>query len=250
MEHAQTSSRSGFGLIFWLIAALLIAGGAYWYFYLRPAPEEREALAQPSEEITEPTVAEPAATATPAEETTDEQASAPAPAPEPAPSEEQLALEWLRQNPKFQPQSVTLRQPREFTLKRNGLVRGSTVVPAGASAKVDSWDAETVTAGFAAEPRVLPHAATDFVAQAVAVYNREKDRPAPEAVSEPLAQESPLAIQPAPVEPGGDDGPRWRCANALGRPDGQDRTPQLSGIHLQVAAGGVQRGGLQRRHRR
>jgi endonuclease/exonuclease/phosphatase family metal-dependent hydrolase len=201
IEHAQTSSRSGFGLIFWLIAALLIAGGAYWYFYLRPAPEERESVAQPSEEITEPTVAKPSATATPAEETTDEQASAPTPAPEPVQSEEQLALEWLRQNPEFQPQSVTLRQPREFTLKRNGLVRGSTTVPAGASAKVDSWDAETVTAGFAAEPRVLPHDATDFIAQAVAVYTREKDRPAPETVSEPLAQESSPAIEPAPVEP-------------------------------------------------
>jgi endonuclease/exonuclease/phosphatase family metal-dependent hydrolase len=176
MEDAPTSSRSGFGLVFWLIAALLIAGGAYWYAYLRSTPEEPAAVAQPSEQITKPAVAEPtAATVAPVEEPVEEQASAAA--PEPVASEEQLALEWLRANPKFQPQTVKLLQPREFTLKRNGLVRGSTMMPAGASANVESWDAETVTAGFAAEPRVLPHAATDFVARVVAVYRQEKDRP-------------------------------------------------------------------------
>jgi hypothetical protein len=122
-------------------------------FNLRPAPEVPAAVAQPSEQIAEPTVAESAAAAEPVE---DEQASAASPTPEPAATEEELALEWLRENPNFQPQTVKLLQPREFTLKRNGLAHGSTMVPAGASAKVESWDDTTVTAAFAAEPRVLP----------------------------------------------------------------------------------------------
>jgi endonuclease/exonuclease/phosphatase family metal-dependent hydrolase len=198
MEDVPTSSRSGFALVFWLMAVLLLAGGAYWYFYLRPGPEEPAAVAQPSEEITEPTVAESTAAAAQVE---DEQASAASPTPEPVASEEELALEWLRENPNFQPQTVNLLQPREFTLKRNGLVHGSTMIPAGASAKVESWDDTTVTAAFAAEPRVLPQDVTDFVARAVAVYRQEKDRPAPAvAAAEPVPQEA-APIEPAPVEP-------------------------------------------------
>ena len=199
MEDVPTSSRSGFALVFWLMAVLLLAGGAYWYFYLRPAPEAPAAVAQPSEEITEP-----AAAAAPVEESVDEEAAAPT--PEPVATEEELALEWLRENPNFQPQTVKLLQPREFTLKRHGLVHGSTMIPAGASANVESWDDTTVTAAFAAEPRVLPQDVTDFVARAVAVYRQEKDRPAPAvAAAEPTPQEAlpsePPATEPAPVEP-------------------------------------------------
>ena len=198
MEDVPTSSRSGFALIFWLLAVLLIAGGAYWYFNLRPATGEPAAAAQPSEEITEPTIAEPTAAAAPVE---DEQAPAASPTPEPVATEEELALEWLRENPNFQPQTVKLLEPREFTLRRHGLVHGSTMVPAGASAKVESWDGTTVTAAFAAEPRVLPQDVTDFVARAVAVYRQEKDRPAPAvAAAEPVPQEA-APIESAPVEP-------------------------------------------------
>ena len=107
-------------------------------------------------------------------------------------------MEWLRENPNFQPQTVKLLQPREFTLRRHGLVHGSTMVPAGASAKVESWDDTTVTAAFAAEPRVLPQDVTDFVARAVAVYRQEKDRPRPVAAAEPAVEE-PAPIEPAPT---------------------------------------------------
>ncbi len=62
-----------------------------------------------------------------------EQASAPTSTPELVATEEELALEWLRENPKCQPQTVKLLQHREFTLKRNGLVRGSTTVAAAAA---------------------------------------------------------------------------------------------------------------------
>ncbi len=56
MDDVPTSSCSGFGLVFGLIAALLIAGGAYWYLDLRLAPEEPAAVAQPTEQIAEPRV--------------------------------------------------------------------------------------------------------------------------------------------------------------------------------------------------
>ena len=51
MDDVPTSSCYGFGLVFGLIAALLIAGGAYWYLDLRLAPEEPAAVAQPTEQI-------------------------------------------------------------------------------------------------------------------------------------------------------------------------------------------------------
>ena len=188
MEDVPTSSRSGFALIFWLLAVLLIAGGAYWYFNLRPATGEPASTA-------EPTIAEPSTAVAPVEV---EQVSSPTPTPEPVATEEELALEWLRENPNFQPQTVKLLQPREFTLRRHGLVHGSTMVPAGASAKVESWDDTTVTAAFAAEPRVLPQDVTDFVARAVAVYRQEKDRPRPVAAAEPAVEE-PAPIEPAPT---------------------------------------------------
>ena len=191
MEDVPTSSRSGFALIFWLLAVLLIAGGAYWYFNLRPATGEPAPTA-------EPTIAEPSTAVAPVEV---EQVSSPTPTPEPVATEEELALEWLRENPNFQPQTVKLLQPREFTLKRNGLVHGSTMIPAGASANVESWDDTTVTAAFAAEPRVLPQDVTDFVARVVAVYRQEKDRTAPAvAAAVPSTQEAP-SIEPAPLEP-------------------------------------------------
>ena len=56
MDDVPTSSCYGFGLVFGLIAALLIAGGAYWYLDLRLAPEEPAAVAQPTEQIAEPRV--------------------------------------------------------------------------------------------------------------------------------------------------------------------------------------------------
>ena len=56
MDDVPTSSCSGFRLVFGLIAALLIAGGAYWYLDLRLAPEEPAAVAQPTEQIAEPRV--------------------------------------------------------------------------------------------------------------------------------------------------------------------------------------------------
>ena len=56
MDDVPTSSCYGFGLVFGLIAALLIAGGAYWYLDLRFAPEEPAAVAQPPEQIAEPRV--------------------------------------------------------------------------------------------------------------------------------------------------------------------------------------------------
>jgi hypothetical protein len=169
LDDTMAPHHSGFGVVFWLIIALIIAGGACWYFFLRPWPEEVAAVEQPLEEIAEQTT-----TAAPVEEPVDEQASAPTPAPKPTASEEELALAWLRENPKLQPQTINLLQSRDFTLKRNGLVRGSTTMSAGASAKVEAWDDTTVTAGFAAEPRVLPHEATDFVARVVAVYRNDQ----------------------------------------------------------------------------
>ncbi len=73
-------------------------------------------------------------------------------------------------------------------------MRGSTVMPAGASAHVEAWDDKTVTADFAAEPRVLPLEATDFVARAIAVYQKEKDRPkAIEATPAPQKEEPEAA---------------------------------------------------------
>ena len=84
MEDVPASSRSGFALIF-------------------------------SEEITEPTIAEPSAAVVPVE---DKQASAPTPTPEPVATAEELALEWLRENPNFQPQIGGARDRSVFSLRR------------------------------------------------------------------------------------------------------------------------------------
>ena len=61
MEDVPTLSRSGFALIFWLLAVLLIAGGAYWYLNLRPAKGEPASTA-------EPTIAEPSTAVAPVED--------------------------------------------------------------------------------------------------------------------------------------------------------------------------------------
>jgi endonuclease/exonuclease/phosphatase family metal-dependent hydrolase len=197
VEQALKPARSGPGPLFYLIAALVIGGGLYWFLFHQQPPPERPAQVAPAEQeaAAEPTPALPAATATPleAEEATEETASAEPEAPA-APSDKDLALAWLKDNPQFTPRRVTLEEPREFILKRNGLVRGSTMVPAGASARVDAWDDKTVTAGFAAEPRVLPLEATDFVARAITVYQREKGRPKVlEAAPAPQEEESEAA---------------------------------------------------------
>ena len=84
MEDVPTSSRSGFALTF-------------------------------SEEITEPTIAEPKAAVV---EVEDGQTSAPTSTPEPVATEEELALEWLRKNPNFQPQIGGARDRSVFSLRR------------------------------------------------------------------------------------------------------------------------------------
>ena len=84
MEDVPTSSRSGFALTF-------------------------------SEEITEPTIAEPRAAVVAVE---DEQTSAPTSTPEPVATEEELALEWLRENPNFHPQIGGARDRSVFSLRR------------------------------------------------------------------------------------------------------------------------------------
>jgi hypothetical protein len=84
MEDVPTSSRSGFVLTF-------------------------------SEEITEPTIAELRAAIVAVE---DEQTSAPTSTPEPVATEEELALEWLRENPNFQPQIGGARDRSVFSLRR------------------------------------------------------------------------------------------------------------------------------------
>ena len=105
----------------------------------------------------------------------------PTPTPAPTPTEEESAIEWLRRNPTFAPQTVRLTEAREFPAVIDGRVRGKTKIPAGASAKLQSWDAYSVTADFAASARKLPRESTDFMQQTVAIYRREKDRiPPPE----------------------------------------------------------------------
>jgi len=84
MEDMPTSSSSGFALTF-------------------------------SEEITEPTIAEPKAAVV---EVEDGQTSAPTSTPEPVATEEELALEWLRKNPNFQPQIGGARDRSVFSLRR------------------------------------------------------------------------------------------------------------------------------------
>ena len=84
MEDVPTSSRSGFALTF-------------------------------SEEITEPTIAEPRAAIVAVE---DGQTSVPTSTPEPVATEEELALEWLQENPNFQPQIGGARDRSVFSLRR------------------------------------------------------------------------------------------------------------------------------------
>lgn len=137
----------------------------------------------------------PIPTPTPTPEPTSTPTPPPTPTPAPTPTEEETALEWLKRNPEFQPVTVILAEPREFPVIIEGRVRGNTKLPAGASAQVQTWDAETVTALFAAAPRQVPLGATDFLQRAVAVYRREKDR----VPAEPLVSDSTVA--PGSEEP-------------------------------------------------
>jgi hypothetical protein len=123
-------------------------------------------------------------------------APTPTPTPAPTPTEEEAALEWLKDNPGFQPDTVTLAEAREFPVVIEGTVRGQTKIPAGATATVQTWDAETVTALFAASPQSLPHGATDFIKRAVAVYRREKDRVPPPVAA--VADEEHAETEEAP----------------------------------------------------
>lgn len=109
------------------------------------------------------------------------------------PTEEETALEWLRQHPDLQPRTVKLLSARVFPVVIEGEVRGSTSIPAGASAKLQAWDEETVTADFAASPQRIPREATDFASQAVAVYRREKDRVVPAPAPAPAPAPSAAA---------------------------------------------------------
>ncbi len=109
----------------------------------------------------------------------------PTPAPEPTPTEEEAALDWLKSNPGYQPDTVMLVEAREFPVVIKDKVRGKTKLPAGAKAEVQTWDTETVTAMFAAAPQSLPHSATDFLKRAVAVYRKEKDRVPPPVTTAP-----------------------------------------------------------------
>ena len=99
MEDVPTSSRSGFALTF-------------------------------SEEITEPTIAEPRAAIVAVE---DEQTSAPTSTPEPVATEEELALEWLRENPNFQPQIGGARDRSVFSLRRTNQMPLSPANPTAVS---------------------------------------------------------------------------------------------------------------------
>lgn len=124
----------------------------------------------------------PTPTPTPTPSPTPTPTLTPTPTPGPTPTEEESAIEWLKQNPSFAPQTVKLTEPREFPILIDGSVRGRTKIPAGASGKVQSWDAESVTADFAAAVRKLPGDATDFMRQTLVIYRREKDHvPPPEA---------------------------------------------------------------------
>jgi hypothetical protein len=143
-----------------------------------------------------PSAPTPTPTPTPEPEPVPMPEATPPPAPEPTPTEEQAALEWLKNNPGFQPDTVVLAETREFPVVIEGLVRGKTKIPAGASAKVQAWDTQTVTALFAASPQPLPHGATDFLPRAVAVYRREKDRVPPPAVA--VAEEQRAEPEAAP----------------------------------------------------
>jgi hypothetical protein len=99
MEDVPTSSRSGFALTL-------------------------------SEEITEPTIAEPRAAIVAAE---DEQTSAPTSTPEPVATEEELALEWLRENPNFQPQIGGAGDRSVFSLRRTNQMPLSPANPTAVS---------------------------------------------------------------------------------------------------------------------
>ena len=101
MEDVPTSSRSGFALTF-------------------------------SEEITEPTIAEPRAAIVAVE---DEQTSAPTSTPEPVATEEELALEWLRENPNFQPQIGGARDRSVFSLRRTNHMPLSPANPTACAAQ-------------------------------------------------------------------------------------------------------------------
>ena len=99
MEDVPTSSRSGFALTL-------------------------------SEEITEPTIAEPRAAIVAVE---DEQTSAPTSTPEPVATEEELALEWLRENPNFQPQIGGAGDRSVFSLRRTNQMPLSPANPTAVS---------------------------------------------------------------------------------------------------------------------
>lgn len=176
-----------------------------------------------------PSAPTPTPTPTPEPEPVPTPEATPPPAPAPTPTEEQAALEWLKNNPGFQPDTVVLAETREFPVVIEGLVRGKTKIPEGATARVQAWDTETVTALFAASPQQLPHGATDFLPRAVAVYHREKDRVPPPAVAEeqraapeaapPVAAAEEidvLSVQlevPTGVGPKLSDRAAWRQAN-------------------------------------
>lgn len=174
----------------------------------------------------------PTATSTSTPTPTPEPAPTPTatPTPPPTPTEEVTALDWLRRHPAFQPANVTLLETREFPVVIDGRVRGKTKLPAGARAKVESWDETTVTALFAASPQQIPHEATDFMKQAVLVYRREKDRvPLPVATADEAPdkpEETPTGIDaegidvmsaklemPTGVGPKISDRAAWRQAN-------------------------------------
>lgn len=121
----------------------------------------------------------PAPTPAPTPTPTPPPTPAPTPTPEPTPSEEEAALDWLKRHAEFRPDTVALAETREFPVVIGGVERGKTKIPAGATAALQAWDAETVTANFAASPQTLPHAATDFLERVVAVHRREKDRVPP-----------------------------------------------------------------------
>jgi len=196
MEQLPKAQKSGPGLFFYLVTALLVGGGLYWFLSNQQPPQQPPAVVAPEDKADEtPTLPAPMP-APQEEEAADEAAAAAELEAQRSEDNEPLALAWLKENPRFKPRQVTLQEPRDFVLKRNGLVRGNTTVPAGASAQLEAWDDQTVTAGFAGEPRVLPHAATDFVAQAVAAYQKEKDQ-AQAIESAPAAKDGEVKLAAA-----------------------------------------------------